>query len=85
VVYARKVDLTQKAIVEGLRAHGYRVEIIWKPVDLMVSTGGVWWRLLEVKRKSGLRRKDQPSQNRFVDETNTPIVSSLEEALEALK
>jgi hypothetical protein len=90
VVYARKVDSTQAEIVSGLRAAGYRVELIGEPVDLAVM---VWsnnprrwlWQFLEVKRKSGLRRKDQPSQNKFLDETNTPIVATLEEALEALK
>jgi hypothetical protein len=89
-------DSTQAAIVKGLREAGYTVIPIGEPVDLLVGREdlGGWnslgiykwgWRLLEVKKKSGLRRKDQPTQNRFVDETHTPIVSSLEEALEALK
>lgn len=98
--YAAKVDSTQKAIVDGLRKIGFRVEIIGEPVDLLVGKPIFWqlmskdssinqirysWSLLEVKRKSGLRRKDQPTQNLFVDETHTPVVSNLEEALAALK
>jgi hypothetical protein len=86
-------DSTQTAIVRGLRDAGYRVEIIGRPVDLLIGKG--WpvspykmpmrWSLLEVKRKSGLRRKDQASQNKFLDETGTPVVSNLTEALNALK
>jgi len=83
--YAAKSDLAQSPIVSGLRKCGYRVEIIRRPTDLLVSADLKWWRLLEVKKKAGFRRKDQPSQNLFIDQTRTPVVSTLEEALEALK
>jgi hypothetical protein len=82
---AARKDSTQTEIVEGLREAGYRVEIIGKPVDLAVQLKNTHWMLMEVKRKSGLRRKDQDSQNSFLDETNTPVVATLEEALDALK
>jgi hypothetical protein len=100
VVYARKVDQTQKEIVEGLRAAGYRVEIIWRPVDLLVGRDlrtfsnifGNYlfeWKLLETKTptKTGKirKRKDQEAQDKFCKETGTPRVTSLQEALEALK
>ena len=83
-------DQTQKSIVDGLRAAGYRVEIIGKPCDLAVgkficNRGMMVWALLEVKKKSGFRRKDQPHQNLFIDQTKTPVVATLEEALEALR
>jgi hypothetical protein len=78
---ASKVDNTQKSIVEGLRKCGYRVEIIKQPVDLCVMVGKNYWRLLEVKNR---KRNDQPKQRLFLSETGTPVVSSVEEALEAL-
>ncbi len=68
---AARVDSVQDEIVKGLRAHGYRVEIIGRPVDLLVGKpewrnfgDGVprrWysgWHLLEIKSptKTGARR-----------------------------
>jgi hypothetical protein len=79
--YARKTDSTQSEIVKGLRKCGYRVEIIGKPVDLLVLVGKNYWRLLEVKNR---KRNDQPKQRAFCRETDTPVVGSVEEALEAL-
>ena len=91
--YAAKVDSIQEKIVDGLRAKGYRVEIIGRPVDLLVGRlflhGNFRWWLLEVKTptKSGKirKRKDQEAQDQFIRETNTPRVTTLEEALTALK
>jgi hypothetical protein len=87
---AARKDSTQSEIVSGLRAAGYTVIPIGQPVDLLVGVLGDygrrwWWYLLEVKAKSGLRRKDQPTQNLFIDAHKIPVVSTLEEALEALK
>ena len=89
---AAKVDLAQAEIVEELRRLGYRVEVIGRPVDLLVGldySSGTRWRILEVKTptKTGQRRKrkDQEKQDRFIAETGTPIVISLEQALEALR
>lgn len=95
MVYARKVDQTQKEIVEGLRAAGFRVEIIGRPVDLLVGEKGTeynhrkfYWTLMELKTptKAGKVRKraDQEAQQKFCEETGTCIVSSLDEALNAL-
>lgn len=91
---AAKVDTVQQEIVEGLRAAGYRVEIIGKPVDLAVfvqpfgSTSPAWL-MVEVKTptKSGKRRRraDQEAQDAFIAETGTPVVMSLKEALAALE
>lgn len=99
---AAKVDSVQAEIVEGLRKAGYWVEVIGRPVDLLVGrlweeahleTGekklGATWYLLEVKTptKTGKRRKrkDQEEQNKFIAETGTSVVTSLEQALEALR
>ncbi|MFZ1009347.1 MAG: hypothetical protein WAN65_21070 [Candidatus Sulfotelmatobacter sp.] len=78
---AAKVDSVQQEIVEGLRRCGYRVEIIQRPVDLLVKVGKNYWRLLEVKR---CKRKDQPKQQTFIAETGVPVVATVEQALEAL-
>lgn len=89
---AARVDLAQAEIVEELRRLGYRVEVISRPVDLLVGliySSGTRWRILEVKTptKTGKRRKrkDQEEQDRFIAETGTPVVTSLEQALEALR
>lgn len=93
---AAKVDTAQQSIVDGLRANGYRVEIIGRPVDLLVgkysSTFGCpiyRWTPMEVKTltKNGKRRvrRDQEAQDTFIRETGTPVVMSLEQALRALE
>jgi hypothetical protein len=91
---AARKDESQRDIVNGLRDAGYEVVVLGRPVDLLI---GIWagyckvshWKLLEVKTptKGGkIRlRKDQQAQQDFCRETGTPIVSTLEEALEALK
>lgn len=92
--YAKKVDLVQTEIVEGLRAAGWRVQIIGQPVDLLVgrkyaSGSQVEWQLLEIKTptKTGARRsrRDQEAQDAFIRETGTPVVTSLSSALRALE
>ncbi len=89
---AAKVDLAQAEIVEELRRLGYRVEVIGRPVDLLVGldySSGTRWRLLEVKTptKSGKKRirSDKKKQEDFLRETGTPTVCSLEEALQVLR
>ena len=95
--YAAKVDTVQNEIVEGLRERNYRVEIIGKPVDLLIGVPTyswkkspiAFWKLLETKTptKTGKirKRKDQEAQDKFCEETSTPRVTSLEEALKALR
>jgi hypothetical protein len=98
MTYARKTDLVQKEIVDGLRKYGYRVEIIERPVDLLVGKpvynphivpSGYRWHLLELKTpaKNGKRRnrKDQAKQDQFLTETGTPVVCTLEAALTVLR
>jgi hypothetical protein len=100
MTYARKVDQSQAEIVKGLRDAGYWVEVIRRPVDLVVGLKkfnlktedfrSVYsWTLLEVKTptNSGKRRNrtDQALQDQFIKETGTPVVMTLQQALEALK
>jgi hypothetical protein len=88
MTYARKTDSVQAEIVVGLRRCGLQVFVIGRPVDLLVGVGK-YWRLLEVKtpQKNGRKRprKDQQRQDEFIRVTNTPVVTSLEQALRALK
>jgi hypothetical protein len=98
---AARIDTVQAEIVEGLRKAGYRVEIISRPVDLLV---GIWggigvgmfyrqiirrWTPMEVKTltKTGARRvrRDQEAQEAFIRETGCPVVTSLKSALKALE
>lgn len=84
----RKVDSTQLEIATGLRACGYQVACIGKPVDMIVSREGLGnvWMLLEAKPLTGKRnpkariRTDQPYQNEFCERFGVPRVTSFEEA-----
>ena len=90
--YARKQDGTQGDIVAGLRQAGVKVWIIAEPCDLLCR---FWcknhrfhcWQTLEVKPLIGKlapkarRRTDQPEQDQFLADTQTPVVTSVEEAL----
>lgn len=96
---ASRVDTVQQEIVDGLRAHGYRVEVIGRPVDLLVGQpliphafGPGWsyrWTPMEIKTptKTGARRvrRDQQAQDAFILETGCPVVTSLTSALRALQ
>lgn len=57
---AAKVDHTQKAVVDALRRCGVSVEIIGKPVDLLICHRGET-ALMEVKNRDGKNQftKDQ--------------------------
>jgi predicted amino acid dehydrogenase len=86
---AAKVDATQTAIVEALRRAGIAVEIIGKPVDLLVCCRGET-SLMEVKSPKDVHRsagegltKDQVE---FIGRWpgKIHIVRSAEEAFRAL-
>lgn len=89
--YARKVDTSQADIVAGLRACGYVVMVLGYPVDLLVYRGDCGLRLLECKTLYGKSNpkaridKRQKEQTEFLALTKTPIVTTLEEALDALQ
>lgn len=87
--YAARADTTQQLIMEAIRAAGWEVYLIRKPVDLLCVKGPIS-RLLECKTATGKRkptakwRKDQQEQNEFCQRTATPRVTTPEEALAAL-
>jgi len=58
---AAKVDLSQPAIVEALRACGDYVAIIGRPVDLLIRTGNRYW-TAEVKTPGGNQRRLMSAQ-----------------------
>lgn len=71
--YARKADKSTQQIVDELRALGYTVEYVGKPVDLLVSHA-TWplntWKLIECKTPKGKAgvlklRADQQKQQDF--------------------
>lgn len=76
------VDLNQQEIVDELRLRGYSVEIIGKPVDLLVGDN-VRNFLFEVKRVGSRPRKDQKNQQDWIK--NWPgQVRKIETAQEAI-
>ncbi len=84
--YARKVDKSQAEIVEALESAGVLVYVISWPCDLLCQYRGKW-QTLEVKTPgppSRLRRSDMSRQNEFLDLTRTPVVSTVNEALDAI-
>lgn len=52
--YALRVDSNQTQVVSALTAAGYQVEIIGKPVDLLVGKGGRFM-LMEIKAPKGTK------------------------------
>lgn len=92
---AAKTDQTQAGIVRALRAYGVQVWVIKQPCDLLCY---YWsnplqrfvWQPLEVKTPYGKRRprarkrSEQETQNEFLAQTSTPIVTSWQEAICAL-
>lgn len=93
-----RVDANQPEIVEALRAAGCDVEIIGRPVDLLVRRRS-WgwaqnmWTLMEVKdpTKTGRTYTMQPSkaakmkkQLEFIAAHNVPVVTTPEQALQAV-
>lgn len=86
--YARKIDTTQTAIVNAVRAAGWQVFFIREPADLLCFKAGIW-RVLECKsprnkRGDPKRDKRQAKQDAFLAATNTPCVTTPEAALAEL-
>jgi len=79
---AARKDTLQESVVEGLRAAGFQVEIIERPVDLMYASNGRSG-LLEVKKRGKETRKDQKAQQDFVRGWPGPVsyCDSAEEAI----
>lgn len=86
---ARKVDMTQAAIVSALRKAGWQVWVIEEPCDLLCFRAGVW-KTLECKSPANKRGdprvdKRQVKQNEFLAMTKTPRATSPESAIAALE
>ena len=60
-----KVDKNQKAIVKALKQIGCGVEVIGRPVDLLVGYRSRNF-LIEVKREGAKPRKDQQAQQDWI-------------------
>lgn len=59
--YAMKVDISQPDIVKALRACGDKVNIIGRPIDLLVRTGRHYW-TAECKTPGKNSRREMPAQ-----------------------
>lgn len=86
--YALKQDVAQPAIIDALERSGAEVWVIGYPVDLLVRFRD-HWHLLEVKTGRGKKNtikvdKRQEAQRNFIQTTNTPIVRTPIEALQAI-
>jgi hypothetical protein len=90
---AARVDISQEGIVRALRDADIRVFPIGRPCDLLVQfwchRHGVYcWQTLECKTAGGSgkprKRNDQEEQDKFLALTNTPIVTSFDEAWQIL-
>lgn len=92
-----RTDGPQAEIVKVLREAGCRVEIIGRPVDLLVQCPAIYvkgyirlWQPLEIKDVIGKRApkprldKRQKAQAAFLEETATPIATTPAEALRVL-
>ena len=87
--YALRIDANQTAIVSALEAAGATVEVIGKPVDLLVGINGKWM-MVEVKdgKKVKSAQKLTVAQVKFFDKwAGYPLalVDSAECALRMLK
>lgn len=92
-VMIRRVDQTQRAIANGLRSLGIKVWEIEEPCDLLVyywsnQRQRFCFQTLECKTptKTGKqgKRKDQAKQEQFLADTGTPVVLSLDAAVDWL-
>ncbi len=90
--YARRADKATQQIVDELRALGFHVEHIGRPVDLAIhhsKWGRNCWKFLEVKSnklKTGSvqLRSDQTKQQEFCKTHGVPYATTTFEALLAL-
>jgi hypothetical protein len=80
--YAAKVDANQKEIVDALKAIGCDVEVIGRPVDLLVGYRFHNF-LIEIKREGHRPRKDQKAQQDWIKEWpgQVRVVETAEQAI----
>lgn len=87
--YDKRVDANQTQVISALKAAGFGVEVLSKPVDLLVDARGKWC-LLEVKdgKKPKSAQKLTPDQAEFfVKYSHAPlfVVDSPEAALSVVR
>jgi hypothetical protein len=85
--YANRKDLMQSRIVDTLRAAGVLVWVMHSPCDLLTYKAGRWLPLeCKTATKTGKRRvrRDQKAQEEFIAQTLCPVVTTPQEALEAV-
>ena len=80
--YAASTDLNQKDIVDALKAIGCGVEVIGRPVDLLVGYRKRCY-LIECKREGYKPRKDQKAQQDWIRDWpgQVRICTTAEEAI----
>ena len=81
--YNAKVDQNQKDIIDALRKIGATVEVIGRPLDLLVGYRKRNF-IVEVKQKGKENRKDQQAQRDWIKDWKgqARIVTSPEEAIQ---
>jgi hypothetical protein len=87
--FAKRRDSAEPAIIRALNAIGWETFQLDRPGDLLCWKAGVW-KLLEVKTGRGKKLtvqndKRQSKQQEFLSRTQTPVVRTPEEALEAIR
>lgn len=87
--YDKRVDANQTQVISALKAAGYDVEVLSKPVDLLVLANGKWC-LLEVKDGNKPKSAQEPTKAQkafFAKYPNAPlfIVDSPEVAVAVVK
>ena len=58
--YALRTDANQTAVISALRAAGATVEVVGKPLDLLVGIRGQWI-LIEVKDGAKVKSAQKPT------------------------
>lgn len=89
---AARIDTAQPAIIAALKAAGAGVEVIGRPLDLLVSYGGRWL-LMEVKssryeaegRQTDTRKRQREFAERHPNGGPIATVWDVEGALTALR
>ena len=82
-MFAKSTDLNQSSIVTALREIGCQVEIIGRPLDLLVGYRKHCF-LIEIKREGVRPRKDQQKQRDWIRDWpgQARICSTAEEAIQ---
>ena len=83
--YAMKADISQAPIVDALRSLGDKVDIIGRPVDLLIRTHSLYW-TAECKTPGKNQKRRQEVQKAHADDANAHhsphfVLTSVDDAL----